>query len=111
MSNDNPIVKNPITGEEIKTQQFAIRLTVDEQERYEEMIRRAYERNQLARLSDINRELLGLRDYGLFSKEDIVFFRGQPSAPLLKANVPKETSRSKEAKPDATVSQKRRKAK
>jgi hypothetical protein len=98
-------MQHPITGEEIRIEQFAIRLTLQEQERYEEMIRRALERNQLARMSDINRELLGLRDCGLFTKEDIAYFRGRPSAPILKANVPK--SRPKEAK-YAAISQKRK---
>jgi hypothetical protein len=104
-------LKNPITGEEIKTQQFALRFNSDEQSRYEEMIRRAFERNKLARLSDINRELLGLRDSGLFSQADLAYFRGQPEAPLLKANVPKSSSRPKEAKTDAPISQNKRKIK
>lgn len=97
-------MQHPLTGEEIKTELFSIRFTLTEQERYEECIRRALERNKLARMADINRELLGLRDYGLFTKEDIAFFKGHTLAPALKANVPKP--HQKEA--HASNSQKRK---
>jgi hypothetical protein len=99
---------NPRTGEQIKTDLFSIRLKPDEQERYEEMVRRALDRNPAVLLSDINRELLGLKDWGLFSQEDLAYFRGRPETPFLKANVPKTSSRPKEAKTDAAASKKRK---
>lgn len=78
MSNENLIP--------FSTQLFTIRLNKAERKRYEILVSRALERNPLARPADINRELLGLANYGLFDESDLAYFRGEeePSATVSK---------------------------
>jgi hypothetical protein len=104
------VITNLVTGKTLRSLQFALRLSQPEQVRYEELIRRVWQRNPLADGANINRELLGLKDYGLLTQEDIAYFRGQAEVPVLEANVPKSSSqrRLQEAESNAPVSKKRK---
>jgi hypothetical protein len=77
---------------------FQIWLTGDDAERYRQICERAYERQSRARISDINRRLLGLdQDSDLLTKEEVLFFQGAKSGlsefpPLARGGTPARSS-------------------
>jgi hypothetical protein len=98
---EDEIVKvyDPKTGEEIPTDQLAIRLTKKEQARYARTLNIVFSRNKWVGKADVNRLLIGMiTDHKLLTEEEIEYFRGMPEPPTLLANVPETPQARKEAK-------------
>jgi hypothetical protein len=103
-----PKVYDSESGEEVPTHQFAVRFNLQEQIRYARALLIAQGRNKLATKTHVNRELMGLQRYGLFTDEEIEEFRGSAEPPAILVNVP-DSSEIKEAKTHAKGSKRARK--